>query len=411
MKITCHSCGAKYTVSDEKVQGKTVKMKCRKCGTTIVVGAQGAIPDAGGAAADSGLESSAAVDAPAAGSYLVNVSEGDQRTMSLDELVEAHRQGVVTNDTYLWADGMSEWQALSENATVVAALSASAPAPAVSARREAAAPAPDLFGPMAAEPSAVTWGGIAAPSAPVAKRDENSVLFSLSALTSTTNSIPAPKPSQTTAKKDDSGLIDLKALAASASTTSAAVELPATPSFDSLGVFPLGAPPMPVQAAPPPVFVAPPPAPKSNNAKFAIMGVAVVGLMVGVFFVARMTAAPPPAPSAAQVTVPPTAEPAPTVAAAPTTAPVDPVPTSAPLADASAAASASAAPAAGKPVSGPRTFTGGSKPATTPPASTAKPPTTSASTPAKPPAGGGKGSCGCAPSDLMCAMKCSAGKK
>ena len=35
MKITCQSCQSKYTVSDEKVQGKTVKIKCRKCGATL----------------------------------------------------------------------------------------------------------------------------------------------------------------------------------------------------------------------------------------------------------------------------------------------------------------------------------------------------------------------------------------
>src|SRR5438876_567473 len=41
MKITCQSCQSKYTVSDEKVQGKTVKIKCRKCGATIVVNSAG----------------------------------------------------------------------------------------------------------------------------------------------------------------------------------------------------------------------------------------------------------------------------------------------------------------------------------------------------------------------------------
>src|SRR5438874_2375114 len=37
MKITCQSCQAKYTIADEKVVGKTVKIKCKKCGATIVV--------------------------------------------------------------------------------------------------------------------------------------------------------------------------------------------------------------------------------------------------------------------------------------------------------------------------------------------------------------------------------------
>ena len=47
MKITCQSCQAKYTIADEKVAGKTVKIKCKKCGATIVVSGS----DAAGAAA------------------------------------------------------------------------------------------------------------------------------------------------------------------------------------------------------------------------------------------------------------------------------------------------------------------------------------------------------------------------
>ncbi len=41
MKITCQSCQSKYNVADEKVQGKIVKIRCRKCGATIVVNGAG----------------------------------------------------------------------------------------------------------------------------------------------------------------------------------------------------------------------------------------------------------------------------------------------------------------------------------------------------------------------------------
>ena len=37
MKITCQACAAKYTIADEKVLGKVVKIRCKKCGATIVV--------------------------------------------------------------------------------------------------------------------------------------------------------------------------------------------------------------------------------------------------------------------------------------------------------------------------------------------------------------------------------------
>jgi predicted Zn finger-like uncharacterized protein len=37
MKISCQSCAAKYTIADEKVVGKVIKIKCKKCSSTIVV--------------------------------------------------------------------------------------------------------------------------------------------------------------------------------------------------------------------------------------------------------------------------------------------------------------------------------------------------------------------------------------
>ncbi|MFP6686423.1 MAG: GYF domain-containing protein, partial [Polyangiaceae bacterium] len=40
MRFNCQNCGAKYQIADEKVAGKTVRMKCRKCGTVIQVRAR-----------------------------------------------------------------------------------------------------------------------------------------------------------------------------------------------------------------------------------------------------------------------------------------------------------------------------------------------------------------------------------
>ena len=37
MKFLCDQCKAKYQIADEKVVGKTVRMKCRKCGHLIEV--------------------------------------------------------------------------------------------------------------------------------------------------------------------------------------------------------------------------------------------------------------------------------------------------------------------------------------------------------------------------------------
>src|SRR6516165_1394456 len=37
MKFVCDNCQAKYQIGDDKVAGKTVRMKCRKCGYNIKV--------------------------------------------------------------------------------------------------------------------------------------------------------------------------------------------------------------------------------------------------------------------------------------------------------------------------------------------------------------------------------------
>ena len=88
MKITCQSCQAKYTIADEKVVGKTVKIKCKKCGAAIVVNAnEPASADAHGHGAEPEEEDGAprvfSGDSPGdvggGGDWTVNVADNDQR--------------------------------------------------------------------------------------------------------------------------------------------------------------------------------------------------------------------------------------------------------------------------------------------------------------------------------------------
>src|SRR5689334_22643461 len=51
MKFLCENCKAKYQIGDEKVAGKSVRMKCRKCGHEIVVTASMALPEPTGTTA------------------------------------------------------------------------------------------------------------------------------------------------------------------------------------------------------------------------------------------------------------------------------------------------------------------------------------------------------------------------
>jgi predicted Zn finger-like uncharacterized protein len=270
MKIACQSCQAKYTIADEKVLGKVVKIRCKKCGATIVVNGQ---EDAGhGGAPEEATEvRSSSADLGAgqgeAEGWTVNVADDDQRTLSTQQIVAEFSRGTINDETYCWRDGMGDWLPLKEieelaqacglmgggfaappargsvrpAATAAAAPSASsyagaaipqsqrgaAVAAATARRAGGRAPAADLFG-AAAEAGGENDVMTSAPQNPNAahddgkmtgQRNENSVLFSLNALTATAG--PAKK-NETTAQGDGSGLIDIRALSSAMAATGGA---------------------------------------------------------------------------------------------------------------------------------------------------------------------------------------------
>ncbi|HMI94052.1 MAG TPA: zinc-ribbon domain-containing protein [Polyangiales bacterium] len=131
MKISCPACAAKYSIADEKVQDRLAKIRCRKCGATIVIDGKVTPPNvyaADGSAAD---HPNVAVTAPVEVSreYSVDFGDNDQRTLTLADIVSAYNAGEISADTFLWADGMSDWKALGEIPEVVDALHAAASAP------------------------------------------------------------------------------------------------------------------------------------------------------------------------------------------------------------------------------------------------------------------------------------------
>lgn len=259
MKITCQACQAKYTIADEKVVGKTVKIRCKKCGATIML-------NAGESGAGASQPAGAAFDYAkvAQEPWTVNVDDGDQRTMTEQELVAAYRSGVVNDETFCWKEGMGDWLPLADIAPLREACAAAAGAlprvgeqddeaatrvaevgagpgagaaasamrpgatarakeggkdgngatAAVAARRAGGrAPDHDLFGAAAkagGEDEVMT-------SAPAGEkltgaRNENSVLFALNPLGD--KAAAAAAPAKMTATNEASGLIDIRQLSA-----------------------------------------------------------------------------------------------------------------------------------------------------------------------------------------------------
>jgi predicted Zn finger-like uncharacterized protein len=454
MKITCQSCQSKYNVADEKVQGKIVKIRCRKCGATIVVnGTGGAAAETNGTTADAG----------GGAQWHVNINDTDQRTMSMHELVDAYNNGVVTQETFIWTDGMDDWRPLAEVEQVVNALHESANQVAIGTPGAFETPGLDAAAAAAAAPVAANYpsdvptaigdpygggGGYAAaaaaapaaeprraavakreargrdlfatnvgdeiqtsaPAVPEAmaaapaaggggltgQRNENSVLFSLAVLTK--NADERAPQNETTANKEDSGLIDLKALAAKAESVRPPPGMGGdvfTAPIGGLGVggslgapmgalSPLGTPDVP-QKSKMPLYI---------GAGGGMLVLLVLGIVIGVKVAGP---APMPAVSVMATIAPPSATVDPSAMASAS---------STPDTSASAAPSASVAskPKYGggsgggyhpppRPGAGSGGATGGSGGgAPTPPPAPIKPK--------------GGGDCGCN-GDLMCLMKCS----
>jgi predicted Zn finger-like uncharacterized protein len=476
MKITCQSCQSKYNVADDKVTGKIVKIRCRKCGATIVVDGT-TVAETGGNATPSGAPTAGATSQlPAAGEpapWHVNVSDNDQRTMTLSEVVDAYNAGTITQDTFIWTEGMEDWKPLRDVEAVVGALHDNAApasiaaqsihgADAAMASREPvreAEPAPrpaqrsatnearpvayaspldtqaeapraepkraalkretrgrDLFGGGDLQTSRANsdTGGVltSAPLMPQAsltlgddaankltgERNENSVLFSLAMLTKNADErAPAKSAPSTTANNEDSGLIDLKALAAKAES----IRPPTmgdgamfSPPLGSGGVVsaPFGSVGSSLGEAPQ----------KSRLPVLIVIGAAVIALVVlAVFIGVRIgtsNSAASAVPAATATAMPSSSTSPETAASASAAAEAS---AAAAAASASAAAAASAAPK-------PKPAAGGTyhAPAQSTPAKPASAPAAGTTPTAAPAVGPKKSDCGCN-GDLMCLMKCS----
>jgi predicted Zn finger-like uncharacterized protein len=147
MKITCQSCQSKYTIADDKVLGKVVKIKCKKCAATIFVNGSDGSTTVGSDTDNEPLSRYRAENVPEG--WTVNVADGEQKTMTDQQVVIAFQAGTISAETFLWKDGMPDWVPLREVGELFRSCTASAAtaAPSTSGKR---APSPQAFGGPAA---------------------------------------------------------------------------------------------------------------------------------------------------------------------------------------------------------------------------------------------------------------------
>lgn len=272
MKIVCDSCGAKYSIADEKVAGKIFKIRCKKCSSVLEVrGDQtGAHPFAEAGAQETTGEATWYI-----------VVDGEQKgPLPEVELSRLFAKGTVGLDSYVWKEGFEDWKVagdVAELKEIFGGASAQASgAPGGSDDTSAFGTGGDLFGEGGREPTgesdthggmfagfdesptptgsegsplaassnqdaagsgAGATGGLGAagmggttPQRMTGQRNENSVLFSLSNLQQLASQGGAvPDASATTSQPrssaaalgspraagEGSGLIDIRALAKS----------------------------------------------------------------------------------------------------------------------------------------------------------------------------------------------------
>ena len=158
MKIQCQSCQAKYTIADEKVLGKVVKIRCKKCSATIVINGNETRP-----AEDNADTHVFDYAGQANDQWTVNVADGDQRTMTGQEIVAEYRTGVVNDETYCWKDGMADWLPLREIEQLYGAAKLAPRGPTHSLAEEDLSVPPQSIPPQASNAGALFSAAEAAP--------------------------------------------------------------------------------------------------------------------------------------------------------------------------------------------------------------------------------------------------------
>ncbi len=252
MKISCESCGARYTIADDKFLGRIVKIRCKKCSVVMVldgVASMSGVSNLEGKLGDSQNSDVAESDVAQVREWIVNVEGGDQRRLSASEVASLYALGTVRDDTYCWRDGMVDWLPLNDVEELYLACRSTAGDVAASLAQELSGVAEvelptavgaefanddvgfaarrignfqsrsaDLFSSSSDghDGERSTPRGEAGtelfPASVTGRRNEDSVLFSLASLTERV----APSPSHT-AVTEGSGLIDIRALSAAMS--------------------------------------------------------------------------------------------------------------------------------------------------------------------------------------------------
>ncbi len=231
MKIECDKCSAKYSIADEKVRGKTFKIRCKKCSNVIIVRDKAAAP----------VEAAPQPEAAADPGWHLAINGETVGPIAEVDVRARYDSGEIDKETAVWQEGFEDWLPLGDvSAFADLPDRTAAESPAAAADPFAAASGGDDYasgggglGDAGGGLGAGLGGGaapLAAASSPrvdslTGQRNENSVLFSLDNLqalatggaagAATASVGGGAKALATSAPSSEgSGLIDIRALGA-----------------------------------------------------------------------------------------------------------------------------------------------------------------------------------------------------
>src|SRR3982751_1849180 len=120
MKIVCDACQAKYSISDDKVQGKVFKIRCKKCSNIIVVrgGASASEAPAPQEQKDTRVYDYGHEGGGEGGGdesvWHVVINQDQVGPMTAAEVNQRFAAGEIDGETYAWREGFADWLPLTQ---------------------------------------------------------------------------------------------------------------------------------------------------------------------------------------------------------------------------------------------------------------------------------------------------------
>jgi predicted Zn finger-like uncharacterized protein len=118
MKFYCEQCNTKYSIAEEKVRGKVLKVRCKSCGNIITV----RDPEAPTPAAQDPVASSRPGPPKAPGAspripqtnWYYSVNGQSSAAMDLEVLKGRYETGELGDESYVWHESIIEWKPVRE---------------------------------------------------------------------------------------------------------------------------------------------------------------------------------------------------------------------------------------------------------------------------------------------------------